>query len=139
MKGSNSIKSVLPAIIQCSIFLQNKYSGSCYGTPELPSLNLKYHTWLLKDDAGNWINPYKTLPAVFLGIDSDALDNLCLEDGEELQDGGAAMMVYAKMQFTEMGDDERRFYHNALLRYCELDTLAMVMIYEGWKDHLFKG
>ena len=49
------------------------------------------------------------------------------------------MMVYAKMQFTEMTDKEREYYRNALLRYCELDTLAMVMIYEGWKDHLFKS
>jgi len=22
----------------------------------------------------------------------------------------------------------------ALLRYCELDTMAMVMLYEGWRD-----
>jgi len=37
---------------------------------------------------------------------------------------------------SKMQPDERNFYHNALLKYCELDTLAMVMIYEGWKDYL---
>jgi hypothetical protein len=136
MKGSNSIKSVLPAVIESSDFLKNKYSTACYGTEAIPSLNLKNHTWLLKDDAGKWINPYKTLPAVFDEANSEQLDALCEENGEELRDGGAAMMAYAKMQFSEMHPDERNFYHNALLKYCELDTLAMVMIYEGWKDYL---
>jgi len=42
-------------------------------------------------------------------------------------------MAYARMQFSEMTDFERESYKNALLRYCELDTLAMVMIYEHWK------
>jgi hypothetical protein len=136
MKGSNSIKSVLPAVIESSDFLKNKYSTACYGTEAITSLNLKNHIWLLKDNEGKWINPYKTLPAVFDEVDSEQLDALCEENGEELRDGGAAMMAYAKMQFSEMQSDERNFYHNALLRYCELDTLAMVMIYEGWKDCL---
>lgn len=64
------------------------------------------------------------------------LDEFCKEEDEELADGGAAMMAYAKMQFSEMSEKEREFYRNALLKYCELDTLAMVMIYEGWKDYL---
>ena len=51
-----------------------------------------------------------------------------------MNDGGAAMMAYARMQFGEMTDFERESYKNALLRYCELDTLAMVMIYEHWKS-----
>ena len=51
-----------------------------------------------------------------------------------MNDGGAAMMAYARMQFGEMTDFERDSYKNALLRYCELDTLAMVMIYEHWKS-----
>jgi hypothetical protein len=35
-----------------------------------------------------------------------------------------------------MSDYERQEIKKALLKYCELDTLAMamVMIYEGWKD-----
>jgi hypothetical protein len=28
----------------------------------------------------------------------------------------------------------RKEIETALLRYCELDTLAMVMIYEGWVE-----
>jgi len=137
MKGSNSIKAVLPAMLESSAFLQSKYASPCYGTKEIPSLNFKNHTWLLKNQDGKWVSPYKTLPVIFEGIDSEDLDSFCIEEGEELADGGAAMMAYAKMQFTEMNPEERQFYHNALLRYCELDTLAMVMIYEGWKDYLF--
>jgi len=40
------------------------------------------------------------------------------------------------MQFSEMGDDEYNELKNGLLRYCELDTLAMVMIYEAWREWL---
>ena len=54
------------------------------------------------------------------------------EEDEELKDGGAAMTAFAKMQFTEMGDEERGATVKALLKYCELDTLAMVMVWEGW-------
>jgi len=35
-----------------------------------------------------------------------------------------------------MSDYERGEIRKALLKYCELDTMAMVMIYEGWKDLL---
>ncbi len=58
---------------------------------------------------------------------------LLSEEGE-LNNGGAAMTAYARMQFEEMSDYEREKIRSALLKYCELDTLAMVMIYEGWKD-----
>ncbi|MBT7094066.1 MAG: hypothetical protein HN936_12525, partial [Bacteroidetes bacterium] len=62
-------------------------------------------------------------------------DELILEDAN-IQEGGAAMMAYAKMQFTDMTDAEREALRNALLQYCELDTLAMVMIYEHWESSL---
>ena len=35
--------------------------------------------------------------ASFRGIIAKQLDALCEENGEELKDGGAAMMAYAKM------------------------------------------
>jgi hypothetical protein len=55
----------------------------------------------------------------------------------EIYDGGAAMAAYGKMQFTHMSDQERDKIKNALLRYCKLDTLAMVMILQEFK-HLIK-
>jgi len=42
------------------------------------------------------------------------------------------------MQFSEMSDFETDRLKVALLKYCELDTFAMVMIYEAWWK-LLKG
>jgi hypothetical protein len=58
-----------------------------------------------------------------------------LEDGQ-ISEGGAAAVAFAKMQFTEMSDMERNALREALLQYCELDTLAMVMIWEHWLNYI---
>jgi hypothetical protein len=42
--------------------------------------------------------------------------------------GSSAMPAYARMQFTRMSELERNLANKAILRYCELDTLSMVMI-----------
>ena len=55
---------------------------------------------------------------------------------DEVGEGGAAMIAYAKLQYYELPDSEREAIRSALLRYCELDTLAMVMLYEYWIDIL---
>lgn len=133
-KGSNSIKQVLPATIASSDLLKAKYSQPVYGTAAMSSHNFRNHTWINFDATGNLINPYKTLPPIFQNIDQDALDELIMDDGADLQDGGAAMTAYAQMQFTEMTEQERNSIREALLRYCELDTLAMVMLWEAWND-----
>jgi len=52
----------------------------------------------------------------------------------EIAEGGVAAMAFGRLQFEELTDQDRRRIKNALLRYCELDTLAMVMIIEAWKD-----
>ncbi|MDY0222785.1 MAG: hypothetical protein RBR67_16770 [Desulfobacterium sp.] len=62
-----------------------------------------------------------------------------LSDDDELRDGGTALTAYARMQFEEMSDYEREEIRKALLKYYELDTMAMVRIYEGWKDLLQSG
>jgi len=36
------------------------------------------------------------------------------------------------MQFSEMTDEEREKVFSGLLRYCELDTFAMVLLWEFW-------
>jgi hypothetical protein len=41
------------------------------------------------------------------------------------------------MQFEQMGDYEREELTNSLLKYCELDTFAMVMIYEVWREMVY--
>ena len=59
-------------------------------------------------------------------------------DKEELviSEGGAAATAYARLQFEDIEPEIRESIHKALLRYCELDTFAMVMIVEGWRDFL---
>jgi hypothetical protein len=49
---------------------------------------------------------------------------------DDIRSGGAAMTAYALMQFSEMSDQERTRIKEALLRYCKLDTKAMVWIYQ---------
>lgn len=63
-----------------------------------------------------------------------------INDGSliELADGGAAMMAYAYLQFTDLSDEKRIAYRDALLRYCELDTFAMAMIWEFWGKEIGK-
>lgn len=130
MGGSNSIKKVLPAVLNESEFLKQKYSVPIYGSAGgIPSLNYRDKVWI-EFNGSQVKDPYKTLPPVFDGIDDELLDRFVTD--ENIADGGAAMMAYARMQFSEMSDLEREKIISALLRYCELDTFAMVMIYEHW-------
>ena len=43
---------------------------------------------------------------------------------------GAAMAAYNKIQFTSTTQERRDELKQELLRYCELDTLAMIMVYK---------
>ena len=138
MKGSNSIKFVLPALLNSSDYLKAKYSKPIYGSASgIPSLNFTNEAWVQFDASGRVQDPYKNLPDLYEGYSNEELDELELfSDETQLNNGGAAMTAYARMQFAEMSDIERQELKKALLQYCELDTLAMVMIYEGWKDLL---
>ena len=130
-KGSNSLKDILPSTINSSEFLKQKYSQPIYGSAEIPSLNFKNHQWI-NIEGGLSSNPYEKLSELFDGASSINIK----ESDESIKDGGAAMTAYAKLQFEEISSNERDKLKNNLLRYCELDTLAMVMIYEAWKDWL---
>lgn len=131
-QGSNSIKYVLPAILNRSAYLQDKYARPIYGAAfGIRSANFKDWPWIRYEE-GKVVNPYLLLPKMFQDI-SDK-DMQILSDDNELREGGAALTAYARMQFEEMSDYERQEIEQALLKYCELDTLAMVMLYEGWRD-----
>ena len=127
--GSNSIKAVLPAILNSSKYLQNKYSQPVYGTSVLPSKNFANHVWVILDN-GKVIDPYKLLEPVFSEHDDHILDEILSDEQSDIQNGGAAMAAYGMMQFTDMQTAEREAITRSLLRYCELDTMAMVMIWE---------
>ena len=131
-KGSNSIKQILPAVLNSSLFLQQKYSKPIYGAPGgIKSLNFPDWQWV-RIENGKVVDPYTLLPKLFQDISDKDIE--ILSEDNELREGGAALTAYARMQFEEMSDYERSEIQRALLKYCELDTLAMVMIYEGWKD-----
>lgn len=129
-QGSNSLKAVLPAILHSSSSLREKYSAPIYGTAAMPSRNFRKHSWI-QAVAGN--DPYKTLPSLFDGEDLVSL-SAAVGDFEDIAEGGEAMTAYAKLQFSSLPDNERTRLKDGLLRYCELDTLAMVMLYEYWKE-----
>jgi hypothetical protein len=132
-KGSNSIKQVLPAVLAHSKFLQELYSKPIYGAVGgIPSRNFKNQIWI-KSDAGQLVDPYKQLPKMFQDVSGREFQKLCDLD-DELREGGAAMTAYARLQFEDLPDVARREIESALLRYCELDTLAMVMIYQAWME-----
>ncbi len=131
-KGSNSIKAVLPALMKRSAFLKNKYSHQI-GDVGVTSKNFQAtHIWLTSDASGV-VNPYKSLPQIFNDWTNDELDDL-FSDMEDLNNGGAALTAYGFIQYTDMSENERTALSSALLRYCELDTLAMVMIYEHFLE-----
>ena len=94
-KGSNSIKAVLPASLNSSAYLKQKYSQPI-GAINLTSTNF--------EDSHIWLK--------------------------------SALTAYAKLQYEDMTDKERAKITTGLLKYCELDTLAMVMIYEHFREDL---
>lgn len=130
--GSNSIKYILPAILNSSAYLQELYSKPIYGTHEMRSRNFREFTWIKKEN-GLVLNPYDLLEPIFSKKEDLMLDDLLMDEDAGIFDGGAAMAAYGMMQFTHMTDAERYRISKALLKYCELDTLAMVMILQEFK------
>ncbi|PQJ74761.1 DUF2779 domain-containing protein [Polaribacter gangjinensis] len=131
-KGSNSIKAVLPASLNSSEFLKKKYEN-CLEKINVSSKNFSgNHIWLsIKNN--EIINPYKMLPPLYEGWDIEEIEDTVSEI-ENIADGGSALTAYAKLQYEDMTEKERGEITAGLLKYCELDTLAMVMIYEHLKE-----
>ena len=131
--GSNSLKYVLPAILGTEGPLRAKYSQADYGTGKMPSLNLKEGKVWIREGSSN---PYECLPKI-CEVCPDLPEDVERVFGDEgIDQGGAAMMAYAKAQFTECSDQEVEGLREALLQYCELDTLAMVMLWEELKGFI---
>ncbi len=137
-EGRSSIKKVLPAVLAQSAYLQARYGSPEYGGPSMPSLNIKTgFTWVQWNSNG-LRDPYKLLdPMSFdpelreLVASAEAADD---ESGAFIANGGAAMLAYAQLQRAELHSETRAAYETQLLRYCELDTLAMVMVYEALRE-----
>ena len=66
----------------------------------------------------------------------ELLESMEADDDLTIAEGGAATTAYARLQFDNILPNERNSIEASLLRYCELDTMAMVMIYEAWREWL---
>jgi hypothetical protein len=99
------------------------------------------HPWFkgyyATDENGRAVDPYKTLVSPdnfeYLGDSVDLEDEDDYEPG--VTDGVGAMRAYQDMLFGLNRDNPaiRDSMRDSLLRYCELDTAAMVMIWNYWK------
>jgi hypothetical protein len=132
-RGSSSIKKVLPVVMAASPFLRERYSPPIYGAAGgIPSRNFTNWSWWRPGPDGQPANPYDLLPPVFNDLPAEVLAALEVDEDQELAEGGSATTAWARMQFEDSPALEREQLRQALLRYCELDTLAMVMVWQGW-------
>ena len=123
-KGSCSIKKVLPAVLQSSAFLRNTYGQPIYGAEGgVPSLNFNGVAWWQQSVDGVVMDPYELLIAEF-GPEG--------EEAERVNQGGAASNAYLRLQFEDLPPAVRVGLRRGLLRYCELDTLAMGLVLQSW-------
>ena len=132
-KGGNSIKQVLPAILKVSTTLREIYSKPIYGAPlGIPSINFSSDTgftWVDIAAHGCAIEPYARLKQYAKELLLEGAD----DETSVIADGGAAATAYARLQFESISTESRAKIIDALLRYCELDTLAMLMIVQAWQ------
>lgn len=112
MEDSLSIKDVLQSVLTVSPRLKELYSRP------YNSSNFESFFWWQQDAEGNARSPYQ----------------LMLEEQENgVRRGTEAMVVYAQLLSEELDASRKKAHVKALLRYCEVDTLAMLMIYQHWK------
>ena len=133
MRGSNSIKVVLPAVLR-SRELQKLYDKpyrEYVSSPNFAEFDFSLINYI--DESHTEVgNPYKYLPT----IGAELLEESDTSGGEErINNGGLANANYAKLQYDGLSDEEKLKLKNALLRYCELDTMAMVLIYQYFQLH----
>jgi hypothetical protein len=117
MMGSHSIKKVLPVV---------------WKNPAIQKLFPKY----AQDQHGQPVkNPYDALPALTLQDAKDsALDLSRLDELDVVKNGTGAMRAYEHIRYGLAASDQaaRKSMRRQLMRYCELDTAAMVMVWRHW-------
>jgi len=127
--GQTSIKKVLPAVLGESKLLKDEYSkpiGETSTSTNFPDSFI----WYRESDSEN-LDPYTLLRSLTLELFRDN-DSIASTDNTIIAEGGSAAIAYARLQSNKLSVTERKDIENALLRYCELDTLAMAIILKGW-------
>ena len=132
--GSASIKKVLPSVLKSSEFLREKYSHPLLKSKN-ESLNFDQVIWWTTKD-NEVVSPYKLLPPVFSDFNNESIETLELDRELHISEGGAATVAYGRLQFSDVSSAEKESVHRSLLRYCELDTLAMIMVFEAFREWL---
>ncbi len=125
MKGRTSIKVTLPAV-----WTNNRYLH------DIPW----FKQWVLEKN-GQILDPYEqlkvaSLPKLWgmdiqLRTDDEELYEF-LDGSYDVKDGGAAMKAYQDLIFAKE-EQKKEQISKQLLSYCELDTLAMFIIYSHWE------
>lgn len=109
MGGRTSIKVVLDALWKAD-----------------PAMPQQFVDWMAERsfDVAEGSSPYEALPAML--VDGVKLD---------VSEGTGAMQAYQAMLYgaERHNPDLVAAYHDLLLRYCKLDTLAMVLIWDHWQ------
>jgi hypothetical protein len=122
MNGSFSIKRVLPAIWSSA---QHLWDDPWFAP------------WVRRGDHGRILEPYEALAQVVgsagLGVASDEEEPGAPQS--PVIDGIGAMRAYQEMLYGRERDNPRARTDrsDALLEYCKLDTMAMVMIWRHWQ------
>ena len=114
MGSSLSIKDVLQSVMNQSAYLKEKYSQP------YSSSNFDDIIWWQSEN-GKAQSPY---------------DILQKSGNSTVGRGTEAMVLYGKLIADNMTKKEQDARRASLLRYCELDTLAMLMIYQHWKHKM---
>ena len=123
-------------MFESSEALKSIYSQAIYGVnAQIRSRNfVEPMTWW---QPGNPVrDPYSLLPPIFEDVSPEEMAALEFNLDAELADGLAATIAYMRLQSEVMPADTRQRIEGALLRYCELDTLAMVMVVQAWQGWL---
>lgn len=108
MKGKTSIKNVLDAVWTTNPRLRKRF-------PEY-----------VREESGKLLSPHKSLPSLVIN-GRDAFVN----------EGTGAITAYQSMLYGPQDTAAtREQWKQLLLKYCKLDTLAMVMIYWHWNELL---
>jgi hypothetical protein len=117
MKGRTSIKKVLPAIWNNHTYLHGIPHFSPYAEVDINNMV---------------IDPYDKLSELIKNSDDSEETYGELED---VKGGTAAMRAYQRIRFDQsLTIEQRSELKKRLLEYCKLDTMAMVIIYEHWKN-----
>jgi hypothetical protein len=131
--GSSSIKLFLPALLEHTPATASKFAEPIYGARGgIASRNFTNHQWVQRDADGRVIDPYNLLDGRF--EDADLADAEKIDDEAVISNGGAAMVAYGLAQSGSLDAAASERLKKQLLRYCELDTLAMVICWEGLRE-----